>query len=119
MSDKPMGVMILAILQLISALVYLGLGALLLMGGTGTIFDIILMFFAFFPLLIGIIGLILFYGLWTLKGWAWLWTLIIQIIGILSGFTHDLMDLVNLLSLALSIIIVIYLLLPSTRSYFT
>jgi hypothetical protein len=119
MSDKPMGVMILAILQLLASLVYLGLGAILLMAGTGTIFDILLMFFAFFPLLIGIIGLILFYGLWTTKGWAWLWTMIINILGILSGLMGNLTDLVNLLSLALSVIIVIYLLMPGTRSHFT
>ncbi len=91
----------------------------MLMAGTGTIFDIILMFFAFFPLLIGIIGLILFYGLWTTKGWAWMWTLIINILGIIAGITGDLLDLMNLLALGLSVIIVIYLLLPGTRSHFT
>ncbi|UCE09871.1 MAG: hypothetical protein JSW61_13005 [Candidatus Thorarchaeota archaeon] len=118
MSAKPTGVLILAILQLIIAILWLALGALLLMAGTGTLLDIILMFLAVFPIVLGVIGLILFYGLYTLKGWAWLWALIINILGILSGLMGSLTDIVNLLSLGLSVVIVLYLLMPATRAYF-
>lgn len=119
MSGKPTGVLILALLQLISALAWIAVGVILLMAGTGTILDIILMFLAFFPLLIGIIGLILFYGIWTLKGWAWMWTLIIGLLGIIAGLTaSNIFDLMTLLALGLSVIIVIYLLLPGTKSHF-
>jgi len=117
MSDKPTGVLILAILQLISALSWLALGALAFMAGA-MLLPLFGMLLAFFPLIIGIIGLILFYGLWSLKGWAWFWTLIINLLGVILGLLGNLADIMNLLSLAISAIIVIYLLLPSTRAYF-
>ena len=117
MSGKPTGVLILAILQLISAISWLAVGALAFMAGA-LLLPIFGMLLAFFPLIIGIIGLILFWGLWTTKGWTWFWTLIINILGVLSGLLGNLTDLMNLLSLALSVIIVIYLLLPGTRAHF-
>jgi uncharacterized membrane protein len=70
-----------------------------------------LLLFAAISLIIGIIGLILFYGLWNLKGWAWIWTLIINILNIIFA----LYPTIALLSLVLPVIIVIYLLIPSTR----
>jgi len=117
MSDKPTGVMILAILQLISAIAWLAVGALAFIAGA-MLLPIFGMLLAFFPLIIGIIGLILFYGLWSLKGWAWFWTLIINLLGLILGVFGNLTDIMNLLSLALSLIIVVYLLLPATRSAF-
>jgi hypothetical protein len=117
MSGKPTGVLILAILQLISAISWLALGALAFMAGA-MLLPIFGMLLAFFPLIIGIIGLILFYGLYTLKGWAWLWALIINLLGVILGVLGNLTDIVNLLSLAVSLIIVIYLLIPSTRAAF-
>ncbi len=117
MSSKPTGVMILALLQLVSALSWLALGALAFIAGA-MLLPLFGMLLAFFPLIIGIIGLILFYGLWTQKGWAWFWTLIINLLGVILGLLGNLTDIVNLLSLAISAIIVIYLLLPATRAYF-
>ncbi|MHA3962414.1 MAG: hypothetical protein AM325_002635 [Candidatus Thorarchaeota archaeon SMTZ1-45] len=117
MSGKPTGVLILAILQLIGAISWLALGAFLLMAGA-MLLPIFGMLMAFFPLIIGIIGLILFYGLWTLKGWAWLWALIFNLLGAVIGLLGNLTDIMNLISLAISVIIVIYLLIPSTRAAF-
>ena len=117
MSQKPTGVLILAFLQLISALSWLALGALAFLAGA-MLLPLFGMLLAFFPLIIGIIGLILFYGLWTLKGWAWFWTLLINLIGLILGIMGNLTDIVNLISLAISAIIVIYLFLPGTRAHF-
>ncbi|MFW9809134.1 MAG: hypothetical protein ACFFE6_07115 [Candidatus Thorarchaeota archaeon] len=115
MSDKPTGVVILAILQLLQAIAALAVGALALMAGTViSIFAIL----AIFPLILGIIGLLLFYGLWTLKSWAWLWALIINILGIIIGIFGNLADITNLITLALSVIIVIYLFMPATKAHF-
>ena len=122
MSDKPMGVMILAILQLIGALLYLISGALLLMVAMEAgIFAILFAFPALITFIVGLIGLILFYGLWTTKGWAWLWTLLINLLGILGGVLRIgelLTDFVGLGGFVVSLIIVIYLLLPATRAHF-
>jgi hypothetical protein len=116
MSSKPTGILVLAILQLIQAIMILAVAAIALLAFASLpIFGVLL---AFFPLILGIIGLILFYGLWTLKGWAWLWTLIINILAIISGLLGNLMDITNLISLAISVIIVIYLFMPNVRSAF-
>ncbi|MFW9845415.1 MAG: hypothetical protein ACFFD6_01600 [Candidatus Thorarchaeota archaeon] len=114
---KPTGVLILAILQLLSALAWLATGILILMAfGFDPIALLLGAFLSFFFLIVGIIGLILFYGLWTTKGWAWLWTLIINILGILLAIGDP---IGNIIPLAISAIIVIYLLMPGTRSHFT
>ncbi|MHA1943510.1 MAG: hypothetical protein ACW96M_03850 [Candidatus Thorarchaeota archaeon] len=117
MSDKPTGVLLLAILQLLQALAALALGALAFIAGA-MLLPIFGLLLAIFPLIFGIIGLILFYGLYTLKSWAWLWALIINILGLLFGVMGNLADIVNLIQLALSVIIVIYLLMPSTKAHF-
>jgi len=116
MSQKPTGVIILALLQLISSLVAIGLGALAL-AVTLTLMPLF-MILALLPLIIGIIGLILFWGLWTLKGWAWFWTLFFNFIAVLLGLLSFSLDVFFLLQWGLNIIIVIYLLLPATRAAF-
>lgn len=117
MSQKPTGVIIIALLQLISSLVAIGLGALVL--AVTLALPLLGMLLALIPLIIGIIGLILFWGLWTLKGWAWFWTLFFNFVAVLLGLlSFDLADMGFLLSFGLNLIIVIYLLIPSTRAAF-
>ena len=117
MSVRPTGVIILALLQLISSLVAIGLGVLVL--AVTLALPILGMILALIPLIIGFIGLILFWGLWTLKGWAWFWTLFFNFVAVLLGLlSFNMTDLTFLLSWGLNLIIVIYLLLPSTRAAF-
>jgi len=113
MAGRPLGITILAILQLLGALglLLLGVAALALLSSMPLLAALI----AIAPLIIGIIMLVLFYGLWTLKGWAWIWTLIINILGII----FDVMSTpIPMFSLAIGVIIVVYLLVPTTRSAF-
>ena len=116
MSGKPTGVIIIALLQLISSLVAIGLGVLVL--AVTLMLPILFMILALLPLIIGIIGLILFWGLWTLKGWAWFWTLFFNFIAVLLGLMSFSLSATFLLQWGLNLIIVIYLLLPSTRAAF-
>ena len=122
MSSKPTGVLILAILQLIGALLNLAVGVLLLMVAMEAgIFAILFAFPALTIFIVGLIGLILFYGLYTLKGWAWLWALIFNLLAVLGGLLRigDLMtDYLGLAGFIVNLIVFIYLLLPSTRAYF-
>ncbi|NHJ15077.1 MAG: hypothetical protein EAX95_15450 [Candidatus Thorarchaeota archaeon] len=128
---KPTGALLLAILQLISALIWLAVGIWIL---TAIGFDpaailtngVTLLTF----LAVGIAGLIVFYGLWTLRGWAWLWALVINIIGIIGViFAHPVyswwyywsllgIPIGNLVLLFFGVIIVVYLLIPGTRAHF-
>jgi hypothetical protein len=116
MAGRPMGVTLIAILQLLQALVgaffaVLMVMAAMVLGPLGMIALII----GFVFLIIAIIGFILFYGLWTVKGWAWIWTLILNIITILLDVYQ--MNIVSI-GFILSLIIVLYLLVPSTRAAF-
>jgi hypothetical protein len=115
-AGKPIGIVILAILQLLSALYYLVVGGLAVMVAAQLgIFAIFVAFAGLITLIIGIIGLILFYGLWTLKGWAWLWTLIANGLGLLVGIMDP---IANIIGIAISLVIIIYLFVPSTRDAF-
>ncbi len=115
-AGKPIGIVILAILQLLSALYWLAMAAIIA-GATLPlgIFAIIGAFVGIIFLIVGIIGLILFYGLWSTRKWAWLWTLIINVIGILGAITDP---LGNIIGLAINIIIIVYLFVPSVRAAF-
>jgi uncharacterized membrane protein (DUF2068 family) len=92
----------------------LGLGALMLLAGLAIpIFGLILMAIGAFMLIWGIIGLILFWGLWGMKSWAWLITIIFNIISIILGFynfySSGFMDYTSLVNVIIPLIIVIYL----------
>jgi hypothetical protein len=123
MSGKPTGVLLLAILQLIAALLYIVAGGILVMAALelGGFFAILVAFPALIIFIVGIIGLILFYGLYALKGWAWFWALIINLLGIVGGvlrYETLLTDYLGLGGFVVSLIVVIYLLLPSTKAHF-
>ncbi|TET10646.1 MAG: hypothetical protein E3J86_05190 [Candidatus Thorarchaeota archaeon] len=122
MSGKPTGVILLAVLQLIAALLYISAGGILVMAALALgPFAILLAFPALIIFIVGIIMFILFYGLFTLKGWAWFWALIANILGLLGGilrFDTLLTDYLGLGGFAVSLIIVIYLLLPATKAHF-
>ncbi|NHI88749.1 MAG: hypothetical protein EAX87_04440 [Candidatus Thorarchaeota archaeon] len=122
MSGKPTGVLILAILQLIGALLNLWAGGLLIMAAMllGP-FAFLFAFPALILFIVGLIGLILFYGLYTLKGWAWLWALIFNLLAVLGGVLRIgalMTDYIGLAGFIVNLIVFIYLLLPSTRAHF-
>ena len=105
MTGRPLGVTILAILQLLGALVYLA-GVLIIL-----IFPLI----GIALTIVGVIGMILFYGLWKLKTWAWFWTMIVNILGIIFSLSNV---WANIISIVLSAIIVVYLLMPGIKEHF-
>lgn len=122
MSGKPTGVLILAILQLIGALLNLWAGGLLIMVALALgPFAIFAAFPALILFIVGLIGLILFYGLYTLKGWAWLWALIFNLLAVLGGLLRIgalMTDYIGLAGFIVNLIVFIYLILPSTRAHF-
>ena len=112
---RPLGITIIAILLLISAVIEIigGLSSAFGYPMTGTVSDFLL---GWFPLILGIIELILAWGLWTLKSWAYWGTLVVEIVIILNHFfgflglprTHSALAVIS--GGIVSIIIVIYLL---------
>ena len=108
--ERPLGVTILAILQILG-------GILMLLGGMlGMIiilvFPILGIIFVVM-LVIGIIELFVGYGLWGMKSWAWTWAMVINILNIILYIIQ--LDIVGLI---IPLIIVIYLNQPDIKSRF-
>jgi len=113
---RPLGITIIAILLFISAVIEI-IGGISSVSGTtltGTLSNVLL---GWFPLVLGIIELVLAWGLWTLKSWAYWGTLLAEIVIILVHFfgflglpqTHSALAVIS--GGIVSIIIVIYLLI--------
>ena len=109
---RPLGITIISILLFIQAI-------LEIIGGFVAFFGNIIhdpltgLLVGWVPLAVGILVLILAWGLWTLKPWAYWVTLILEIVNIVlhfAGFsqTHSLFAIIS--GGIISIIIVIYLL---------
>jgi hypothetical protein len=115
MRKRPLGITIIAILLFISAVIEIIGGIFSVIGAslTGTFSDFLL---GWFPLAMGIIALVLAWGLWTLKPWAYWGTVVVEIINILIHFfgflglprTHSALAVIS--GGIVSIIILIYLL---------
>lgn len=129
--NRPTGVTILAVLQLIFSVLGLigGLGVLLFGGqlaetasqqgqaglnGTLQILGLVVV-------VSSLIGILLAWGLFTLKGWAWITTLIFQGLGILSNLA-SLAQGSNaggaVFSIVISGVIIYYLLRPEVKQAF-
>ena len=112
---RPLGITIIAILLFISAVIEIigGISSVIGTTHTSTISNVLL---GWFPLVIGVIALVLAWGLWTLKPWAYWGTLLVEIVNILVHFfgflglprTHSALAVIS--GGIVSIIIVIYLL---------
>jgi uncharacterized membrane protein (DUF2068 family) len=112
---RPLGITIIAILLFISAVIEIigGISSATGTTPTGTISVVLL---EWFPLILGVIELVLAWGLWTLKPWAYWGTLLVEILIILVHFfgflglprTHSALAVIS--GGIISIIIVIYLL---------
>lgn len=113
MAGRPLGVTILALLQLLGALALLAVSALAL--SLILLLPLLAMLLALIPLIIGIVGLILFYGLWNLKSWAWIWTILINLLTIITSL-GDITG--NIISIAISVLIIVYMFSPGIKSHF-
>jgi len=97
-SPRPLGVTILAILTVIS--------------GIGFLVSIILV-----PL--GIANLVMAYGLWKGKRWAWTITLVLSFIGIALGLASIATgNIVSIWPVIINAIVIYYLYRPNVKAFF-
>jgi uncharacterized membrane protein (DUF2068 family) len=97
-TSRPLGVTIIALLTIIS--------------GIGFLVSIILI-----PL--GIAFLVMAYGLWKGKGWAWTITLVLSFIGIALGLASIVTgNVVSILPVIINAIIIYYLYRPDVKVFF-
>ncbi|MFW9805042.1 MAG: hypothetical protein ACFFFC_20510 [Candidatus Thorarchaeota archaeon] len=105
--ERPLGVMIIAILQI--------LGALALIGG-GTLFFVIPFWGALVGAIMVLLGIFFLWvglGLWNMKSWAWMWAMIVNIIGAILNLYST-----TWIGLIINIIIIVYLNAPGIRAVF-
>lgn len=125
---RPLGVTILVILEAIIAALFVLVGVLVVF--LTPVFRItlpevipiptvmmaeFLVFFGSVPLLIGIVGFVVAWGLWTGQGWAWTLAVVVAVIGIileLFGLPYSLPGIV------INGVIVYYLWQPHVKAFF-
>lgn len=109
---RPFGITILALLMFIQAIFEIIVGSITFIGTT-LASPLAGLLVGWIPLVVAILLLILAWGLWTLKPWAYWVTLIVEIVNIVLHFlgyaqTHSIFAILS--GGIISIIVVIYLL---------
>ncbi len=114
--ERPLGVTILAILEAIGGLLSLVGGIWLF--NAAKMFPLLIFFvpFAIFSIIIGIIALIVAWGLWSGKGWAWTIALILSVIGIVLGIVSIASG--GIIAIIINGIILYYLTRPHVKAFF-
>lgn len=123
--SRPMGITILAILEVLVGLYHLvtGFGELFVaatirslayFGFQPGVFSIIPRFLGTVLIIIGLVSLLLAWGLWTGKGWAWKVALVFAILAIIVNLVSF-----HIVGLAIDAIIVYYLTRPAVKQFFT
>jgi hypothetical protein len=126
---RPTGVTILAILEIIGAILSL-LGAVFFFtigalagvapaaGPLGGLFAVIGVAFGGLLLILALIGFVLAYGFWTGKGWAWILGIIFSIIGIIIGLASIIGNPASIVGIIINVLIIYYLTRPHVKAWF-
>ena len=125
---RPTGVTILAALEALGGLVWLLAGAGIMMVGAlmpifgvglAMVFGAIAGLMGLVFLIFGIIAFVLAYGLFTGRGWAWLWSLIFAVIGIILALFEAMSSLGSgILPIIIYLVIIYYLTRPHVKAFF-
>ena len=128
LKDKQSGVLLPATLQIVSSSLFLVTVLLTLAESVYFIMEQAMFVFTF--LCLGVIGIVLFYGIWTLKGWAWLASLVVNLAAIIGvilvrpdsyvkwWYWSQILSIPigEVVLISISVIMIIYLILPRTRT---
>jgi ABC-type uncharacterized transport system permease subunit len=105
---RPLGVTIIAILNVIVGIITISTGMLFLVVGVGIVL-----------IAIGIANFVMAYGLWKGKRWAWTITLILSGIGIISSAISIAGgNLGAIVGIILYAVIIYYLYRPNVKAFF-
>ena len=113
--DRPLGVTILGILQILGGIlsIFAGFG-LIALAALMTGLELLFMAIGAVTLVLGIVGLIVGWGLYTMKSWAWMMAIILNIINIILAIYPSF----NIMSMIIPIIIILYLNQADIKSRF-
>jgi hypothetical protein len=109
--NRPLGVTIIAVLMIIAGIVSLVFGSIFFLFG------------GFVLVAVGIASIVMAYGLWEGKRWAWIITLILSVIGVISGIASIAIGNVGgIVSAIIRVIIygviIYYLYRPNVKAFF-
>jgi hypothetical protein len=119
--NKPIGVIILALLLIVAMIGDFSNGGLMLIGSLPipAVYTALGSFYAVLLLLGGIICVLLLYGIWNFKNWARLILLIGFPAQVIFNIILDPTIQENYVILVIYLIVAGYLLMPSTREHFS
>jgi hypothetical protein len=119
--NKPIGVIILALLLIVAMIGDFSNGGLMLIGSLPipAVYTALGSFYAVLLLFGGIICVILLYGIWNFKNWARLILLIGFPAQVIFNIILDPTIQENYVILVIYLIVAGYLLMPSTREHFS
>jgi len=105
---RPLGVTVIAILNIISGIVFAAIGAILLAVGIG--FVLVVLAIAYF---------VMAYGLWKGKSWAWSATLILSAIGIMLAIASIAVGNIQgtVYPIIINAVIIYYLYRPNVKKF--
>lgn len=114
--DRPIGITIIAILMIIS-------GILFIIGGIGFtalgVLSLVFLAAGIGSILLGIASLVVAWGLLKGAGWAWIITLILTIISVIVNVAHIAGgNTASIIGIIINGIIIYYLYRPNVKSYF-
>jgi uncharacterized membrane protein HdeD (DUF308 family) len=105
---RPLGVTIIAVLNLIAGIIAIAVGIPALIVIVGIVF-----------IAVGIASLVMAYGLWKGRSWAWTITLILSAIGIIVGLAHLAARQTGaIVEIIIYAIIIYYLYRPNVKAFF-
>jgi uncharacterized membrane protein (DUF2068 family) len=114
--DRPLGVTILAVLQIIGGLLSLVVAIpLMTIAALLPILGFLFLIMGAVMALLGILALVVGWGLWSLKSWAWILALILNIINLILNIANW---EVAWFSAIINLIIIIYLQQADIKSRF-
>lgn len=123
MNGRPFGITILAILEVIVGLIWLGsaaslfaaAGAAAMIPLIGLLAGGILVVIAVISIILGLVSFAVAWGFWTGAGWSWGLAIALSILGIILG----LLNLpAGVITIIINIVIIYYLTRPHVKFYF-
>lgn len=120
---RPSGVVIIAILEVIIGVFSILVSLLLETGNrTGLVNPKLIADVGAFAAIIGVLGVfsfILSYGIWTRKRWAWTYSVMIAVLGILTNITAFFFgSTISVLDAGLQALVIYYLTRSSVKAFF-
>ncbi len=123
--QRPTGVTVVAILEAIIAIFYIFEGLLLITGiklagvASSTKLSADVGPFGAIILVLGLFAILVSYGIWTRKRWAWTYSIMISALGILTNITAFFFGLTfSVLGAALAVLVIYYLTRPNVKAFF-